>query len=66
MEDVQVCDVFEILVTGKNDIGVSNRAAVNGSLPLLPEINTLQYLLYKSNISGVTLTVTFMVSFFVC
>ena len=61
VNDVQACDMLEVLVTAGNQAGVSNPAAISGSLPVLPVLISLQYLLSKSNSSGVTLTVTFMV-----
>ena len=63
MEDVQACDVLEVLVTGSNDAGVSNCADLKESFPALPNMNTIQHLLSKTSRGRVKLTVTFMVSF---
>ena len=63
MEDVQACDVLEVLVTGSNDAGVGNCEALKVSFPALPNINTIQHLLSKTSRDRVKLTVTFMVSF---
>ena len=63
MEDVQSCDVLEVLVTARNDAGVGKRITISARFPALPDLNKLQHLLSKSNRGGVTLTVTFMVCY---
>ena len=62
LEGVRSCDYFKLCVGASNIVGQGDDSCIEGSLPYIPPVNMITYLLSRATANrNFTLTVTIMV-----